>query len=127
MCRMQSTERCYGNGIAVRVLADDYVVGEFEGMVLICDTVDDKWTEAFVRMQVDSVELLCLECIVLQCSVVGDASAAYPGTPCGVLVLDMFLYLHISKDAKNRNDKQTNYNICVVLVIYKVKNMNIYG
>ena len=80
----------HGNGIAVRVLADEQIVGKFEGMVLICDTIDGKWAEAFVRMHIDGVELLSLQGIILQCTVIGDASAAYPGTPCGVLIFNMF-------------------------------------
>ena len=79
-------------------------------MVLICDTIDDKRTEAFVRMQVDGVELLRLQGIILQSAVLGDASAAHPGTPCGILVLNMFLYLHGGKDTKKSNDKQINLN-----------------
>ena len=118
---------CYGNGIAVRIFADDYVVGEFKGMVLICYTIDDKRAEAFVRMQVDGVELLRLQGIVLQRTVVGDASAAHPGTPCGILILDMFLYLHGGKDTKNKNNKQINLNNRLLLAIYVVKNMNIYS
>ena len=66
-------------------------------MVLICDTIDDKRTEAFVRMQVDGVELLRLQGIILQSAVVGDASAAHPGTPCGILVLNMFHGAKIQK------------------------------
>ena len=118
---------CHCNGIAIRVLADDYVVGELEGMVLICHAIDDKRAEAFVRMQVDGIELLRLEGIVLQCTVIGDASAAYHGTPSGVLVLDMFLYLHGSKDTEKLNNKQINYKISSLSAIYMVKNMNTYG
>ena len=108
----------HGNGIAVRVLADEQIVGKFEGMVLICDTIDDKWAEAFVRMHIDSVELLSLQGIVLQCAVIGDASAAYPGTPCGILIFNMFLYIHGVKDINNINNKQINHKTFFLLVIY---------
>ena len=117
---MQSITVCDrdGNGIAVRVLADEQIVGKFEGMVLICDTIDGKWAEAFVRMHIDGVELLSLQGIILQCTVIGDASAAYPGTPCGVLIFNMFLHLHGFKDINNINNKQINYKTCFLLESY---------
>lgn len=85
------------NGIPVRVLADDYVVSELEGMILIGDPVNDKRAESLVCMQIDGVELLGLECIVLERAVVGDASAAYPGTPGGILIFYGFRHPHDAK------------------------------
>ena len=48
-------------------------------------------------MQIYGVELLCLQGVVLQRAMVGDATAAYHGTPCSVLILYMILHLHDAK------------------------------
>ena len=48
-------------------------------------------------MQIYGVELLCLQGIVLNRAMVGDATATYPGTPRGVLIPDMILRLHDAK------------------------------
>lgn len=60
-------------------------------------------------MQIYSVELLCLQCIVLKGAVVGDATATYPGTPRGILIPDMILHLHDAKVQRmNEENKLTH-------------------